>query len=160
MDYKNILFVFTFMFFSSCFNSSFIQFFNKKNKTIEFGEFIDKLIIPKRSFSLEIKKNLEEYIKKYSSLKIVPKNGDILIKGFFLDYIMTNGGRPSVEKFKLIVRISYEDKLDPKKNWVKSFSSSEYFLERYYKDCLFSEEPAIDKIIRDLTIKILNRIEK
>jgi len=160
MDYKNILFVFTFIFFSSCFNSSFIQFFNKKNKTIEFGEFTEKLSISKRSFALDIKKNLEEYVRKYTSLEIVPKNGDILVKGVFLDYVMINGGRPSIEKFKLIVRIYYEDRLDPKKNWKKCFSASEYFLEKRYKDCFFLEEPAIDKVVRDLTIKILNRIDK
>ncbi len=155
MDYKNIFFVFTFMFFS--FNSSFIPFFSKK-KTIEIGEFTEKIRFLDKSFAFDIKKNLEECVEKYSSLKMVPENGDIVIKGVFLDYIMTYVGDTPIQKFKLIMRIYYKDKLEPKKNWKKCFSSSEYFLYKNYEDNIFLNEPAIDQVTRYLTIKIFNKI--
>ncbi|WP_185850230.1 hypothetical protein [Blattabacterium cuenoti] len=155
MDYKNIFFIFTFMFFS--FNTSCIPFFGKK-KTIEIGEFTEKISFLEKSFAFDIKKYLEECVKKYSSLEMVPKNGDILIKGVFLDYFMSTIGNTPIQKIQLIVRINYKDRLEPKKSWKKYFSSSEYFLYRNYEDNIFLNEPAIDQVTRDLTIKIFNKI--
>ncbi|WP_185869460.1 hypothetical protein [Blattabacterium cuenoti] len=147
MDYK-LFFIYTF-FFISCYQPTFYSFFSQK-KTIEIGEFIEKINLPGRSISFDFKKSLETYIIKHGYSNLVLENGNIILEGIFLNCTINN----SFKKIQIITKIFYKDNLDPKKNWEKNFTIS----ENYYKEDNIFLDKTIDEIIKKLTIKVYNNI--
>ncbi|WP_185866990.1 hypothetical protein [Blattabacterium cuenoti] len=154
MVYKKFFFVFIFIFFMiSCYHPSISSFFDIK-KTIEIGEFSEVVNIPRRSFSFDFKKNIEDYIMKHNPSNLVLKNGDAVLKSVFLNYAIIPLENYPLKKIKVTVKISYKDNFEPKKNWEEYFVVSEEF---YNKKNLFSKE-IIDKIIEKLTIQVYQKI--
>ncbi|WP_185864321.1 hypothetical protein [Blattabacterium cuenoti] len=151
MGYKYILFIFSFV-LSSC-NSPLFPLLYKR-KTIEIGNFINTMCLPKICISSDFRKNFEEYIERHSPLQIVSQNGEIFIEGAFLDYVLMSQVNSPIKKIKLIMKIYYKDKMHPQNNSVKYLSSTEYF--SYKKDPFLRK--SVNKIMRNLTVKIFNII--
>jgi|GEM_PF-5761155 hypothetical protein len=154
MAYKKFFFVFIIIFsIVSCYRFSLHSFYNTK-KTIEIGEFSEIVNIPKRSFSFDLKKSIENYIMKHNPSNLVLKDGDVLLKSMFLNYAIIPMENYPLKKMKVTVKVCYIDHFEPKKNWEKSFIVFEKF---FNKKNLFSKE-LIDKIIEKLTIKIYHEV--
>ncbi|AFJ90859.1 hypothetical protein [Blattabacterium sp. (Blaberus giganteus)] len=153
MAYKKIFFVFILFFIVSCYDSSVSSFFDEK-KTIEIGKFSEVVNIPKRSISLDFKKNIEDYIMKHNPHNLVIKNGDVVLEGIFLNYAIIPIENYPLKKIKVTAKIYYIDNLEPEKNWEKCFVVSEEF---YNKKNFFSKE-IIDKIISKLTVQVYRKI--
>ncbi|WP_185859144.1 hypothetical protein [Blattabacterium cuenoti] len=153
MAYNKIVFILMFFVFTSCYHPSIYSFFNPK-KTIEIGEFSEKINIPRRSIAFDFKKYLEDYIMIHNPSNLVLKDGDAILEGKFLDYIILSRKNYPLRKIQVTVKIYYKDNFEPEKNWEKCFVISEDF---YHKKELFLEKP-IDKIIEKLTIQVYKKI--
>ncbi|WP_185865858.1 hypothetical protein [Blattabacterium cuenoti] len=153
MACNKIIFTFMFFVFTSCYHPSISSFFDIK-KTIEIGEFSEKIDLPRRSIAFDFRKNLEEYIMTHNPSNLVLKDGDVILEGKFLDYIIISNINNPIRKIQVTAQISYKDNFEPEKNWEKCFIISEDF---YYKKELFLEKP-IDKIIEKLTIQVYQKI--
>ncbi|WP_185853180.1 hypothetical protein [Blattabacterium cuenoti] len=147
--------ILTLIFFTvtSCSHPSLYSFFDIK-KTIEIGDFSENINIPRRSIAFDFRKYLEDYIMKHNPSNLVLKDGDAILEGTFLDYIIVSTKNHPLKKIQITVKIYYRDNFEPEKSWEQCFVISEDF---YHKKELFLERP-IDKIIEKLTIQVYHKI--
>ncbi|WP_185861990.1 hypothetical protein [Blattabacterium cuenoti] len=153
MVYKKNFLLFILFFFSSCYHPSISSFFDIK-KTIEIGEFSEKINIPRRSISFDFKRYIEDYIMKHRPSNLVLRNGDVVLEGIFLKYAIYPGKNYPLKKIQITAKIYYKDNFEPEKSWEQCFVISEEF---YHKKNLFLKK-TIDKIIEKLTIQVYHQI--
>ncbi|ACY40227.1 hypothetical protein BLBBGE_205 [Blattabacterium sp. (Blattella germanica) str. Bge] len=153
MAYKKLIFIFIFLTITSCYHPSFSSFFDIK-KTIEIGNFSEKINLPRRSVAFDFKRYIEDYIMKRNPSNLVFKDGDAVLEGIFLNYTITSMKNCPFKKIQITAKIYYRDNFEPEKNWEECFVISEDFS---HKKDLFLEKP-IDRIIEKLTVQVYHKI--
>lgn len=130
--------------------------YSKEKKTIELGNFSERINIPGISISFEMKKKFEDYILLHNPLSLVLKNGDIFLEGEFTDYKVHSIKNYPSKIIEIKAKIFYKENSNPEKNWTQNFEILEnipheevFFLDNSY---------IIDRITKNFVIKLYNRI--
>lgn len=155
-----IFYSFVFVIFTSCYSFTGSS-LSPETKTIQIKNFPNNSALVNPNLSQEFTTALQNMFLQRTSLKGTNESPDIMIEGYITDYSITpttisstNGGATmaSQNKLNITVSVNYENKIEPQKNFNKTFSS----------EATFSSEMNINEIeatqVRVVNERIINQI--
>lgn len=129
-------------------------------KTITVNNFVLQTAGGPANLPLTINERLKEYYQRYTSLKVVPSNGNLVLEGAITGYEVlaiapTAQDQAGVNRLQITVQVRFNNNKDDTKNFDQAFS--------FYKDfpqnqTLTQKEPQLVPLILDqIVLDIFNK---
>lgn len=129
-------------------------------KTITINNFVLQTAGGPANLPLTFNERLREYYQRYTNLKVVPANGDLVLEGSITGYEVlaiapTAQDQAGVNRLQITVQVRFNNNKDDTKNFDQAFS--------FYKDfpqnqTLTQNEPRLVPLILDqLVLDIFNK---
>ncbi|WP_223860817.1 LPS assembly lipoprotein LptE [Spirosoma validum] len=122
-------------------------------KTVTVNNFVLATAGGPANLPLTLNEKLKEYYQRYTSLKVIPANGDMLLEGNITGYDLiavapTAQDQAAVNRLQITVLVRYYNNKDESKNFEQSFS--------FYKD--FPQAQTLSQNESRLVPQILDQI--
>ncbi len=122
-------------------------------KTITIANFTLATAGGPANLTLQLNEKLKEYYQRYTSLKTVPANGDLILEGSITNYDLlpiapTSSDQAGLNRLQITVQVRFVNNKDETKSFEQNFS--------FYKD--FPQNQSLTQNEGQLVPKILDQI--
>ncbi|WP_229311392.1 LptE family protein [Larkinella rosea] len=149
------------LFISSCGKYSFTGTTLDPNiKTITINTFTTSAAGGPANLTLQFTEKLKEYYQRYTNMKVVPNNGDIVLEGSFTAYDVlpvaaTASDQAAQNRLQVSVQVRFSNSKDETKNFDQAFSFYQDFPAN--QTLTQSESRLVPKIQDQLVLDIFNK---
>jgi hypothetical protein len=129
-------------------------------KTITVNNFTLQTAGGPTNLALNFNERLKEYYQRYTSLKVVPNNGDLVLDGTITNYDLiavapTASDQAALNRLQITVQARFVNNKDETKNFEQSFSFYQDFPQN--QTLTQNEARLVPKILDQLVLDIFNK---
>lgn len=129
-------------------------------KTITVNNFALQTAGGPTNLALNFNERLKEYYQRYTSLKVVPNNGDLVLDGTITNYDLiavapTASDQAALNRLQITVQARFVNNKDETKNFEQSFSFYQDFPQN--QTLTQNESRLVPKILDQLVLDIFNK---
>lgn len=129
-------------------------------KTITVNNFSLQTAGGPTNLALNFNEKLKEYYQRYTSLKVLPNNGDLVLDGIITNYDLiavapTASDQAALNRLQITVQARFVNNKDETKNFEQSFSFYQDFPQN--QTLTQNESRLVPKILDQLVLDIFNK---